>query len=112
MRQLGRVDEARRAYLRAIELGREHLEVNPDDSEARAGLSMALAGYGDCELALEQAQRLESVAELAPTEHYYLALAYQLCEEGAKAREHAQRASAGGIDVTKSPDLEGVSSRN
>jgi Flp pilus assembly protein TadD/TolB-like protein len=110
LRQLGRSGEARRAYLRAIELFRERVDVNPDDSETRAELSMALAGYGDCEQALGQAELLESRSDLAPTEHYYLALAYELCEEGTKAREHAESASAGGIDVTQSPDLESFSS--
>jgi Flp pilus assembly protein TadD/tRNA A-37 threonylcarbamoyl transferase component Bud32 len=106
-RQLDRPDEARRAYDRAIELGREQLQVDTDNAEARAMYSIALAGSGRCDESRQNAGRAMKDAPGNPTLCYYAAIAAAICGDRDTAVLHTRCAIEGGIkvDVTTNPDL-------
>jgi eukaryotic-like serine/threonine-protein kinase len=108
-RQLGRRKEADAAYADAILTGRRQLEVNPKDSETRAGLGMFLAGSRRCaEARPELAQALRAGPE-NPTVHYYAAISFAICGDQPQATEEAVRAIQGGmIDVSVNPDLKAI----
>jgi serine/threonine-protein kinase len=109
-RQLGRPEEARQAYGRAIELGTAQLKVNPRDGQARAELAMWLAGAGRCEQARKETELAALDAAANPTVHYYAAVAASICGDRAAAVRHAVRAVEGGVvaDVRTNPDLRSV----
>jgi tetratricopeptide (TPR) repeat protein len=106
-RQLGRRADAEREYASAIERERAVLSVNPEDTEARAGLGMFLAGAGRCPDAQRETERALAGAQDDPTNQYYAAIAYSLCGNEVKALEAAAKAVRGGIvaDVRTNPDL-------
>jgi len=112
-RQLGRREDAEREYVSAIE--REHavLAVNPEDTEARAGLGMFLAGAGRCSEAQRETERALRRAQDDPTVQYYAAIAHSVCGNEAKALEAATNAVRGGIvaDVRTNPDLKQLLAR-
>jgi eukaryotic-like serine/threonine-protein kinase len=105
-RRLGRTAEAGRAYAGAVERWQAHLQVNPDDTEARAAVAMALAGGRRCEAARAEAAAADS-RRLTPTGAYYLAVALAVCGDDAEATRQAARAVNGGVvsDVRTNPDL-------
>jgi serine/threonine protein kinase/Flp pilus assembly protein TadD len=105
-RQLGRRKEADAAYAEAILTGRRQLEVNPKDSDARAGLGMFLAGSRRCTDARQEIAQALRVEPDRPTVSYYAAVAYAICGDEPLAAEQAVRAIQGGmIDVATNPDL-------
>jgi len=110
-RRLERPVEAKTAYRRAIELGEARLEVNANDPEAGAELSMALAGYGRCDEANDLAAQSTGAKAATPTIHYYAAISYVLCGDPDAAVHHAARAMDGGVDIRTSPDLRPLMSR-
>jgi tetratricopeptide (TPR) repeat protein len=106
-RQLGQIDEAERAYRRAIELTENRLELDPENRDSRLGYAMYLAGLGQCADAEDQiTQSLDPYANV-PEQHYYAALAYAVCGERERVVEHVRHALNGGIvvDVRTNPDL-------
>jgi tetratricopeptide (TPR) repeat protein len=107
LRQLRRTPEAHEAYQQAIERGRRHTEQRPDDTEARAGLAMALAGDGQCPAARTEAARATAAGRLGATTHYYAAVAYALCGARGPAVTQTLHAIDGGVvsDVRTNPDL-------
>jgi tetratricopeptide (TPR) repeat protein/TolB-like protein len=107
LRQLKRTAEAHEAYQQAIERGRRRTESRPDDTEARAGLAMALGGDGQCAAARAEAARATADGRVGPTTHYYAAVAYALCGARGPAVTQAQHAIDGGVvsDVRTNPDL-------
>jgi serine/threonine-protein kinase len=106
-RQLGRRDDAERQYARAIERERTVLDVNPEDSEARAGLAMFLAGAGQCPEARSETEKALTGARDDPTVHYYAAIALSVCGNEVEALAAAASAVRGGVvaDVRTNPDL-------
>lgn len=106
LRQLGRKEEAIRAYQHAIEILSGRLEINPSDRESRAGLAMSLAASGRCEEALDSAQQAVSQSAAAQI-HYYVAVSYALCGKEEPAVYHAGRAIQEGflLDVKTNPDM-------
>jgi serine/threonine-protein kinase len=106
-RRLGRGENAEEAYNRAIELTEARLEVDPADLDTRLAYAMYLAGLGRCvEAEAQIAGALEADVDL-PERHYYAALAYAVCGNGARVIEHTRLALEGGIvaDVQTNPDL-------
>lgn len=108
--QLDRYDEAKAAYLRAAELSKAHIEVNPADAESRAELSMYLAGL---ELCRESRQEAASTLELDPenpTLRFYLAVAFVRCGDRTEAVTHLARAIEGGVvsDAQSNPELQSL----
>ncbi|MCZ6696959.1 MAG: tetratricopeptide repeat protein, partial [Acidobacteria bacterium] len=106
-RQLGQMADARRAYERAIDLGREQLEIKPGNWESRAMISTALAGLGRCDDARDETERAVIDAGKNPTVYYYAAIASVLCNDMTIATRYAGQAIEGGIvaDVRTNPDL-------
>jgi Flp pilus assembly protein TadD len=106
-RQLGRRADAERRYASAVERERGALAVNPEDTEARAGLGMFLAGAGRCDESRKETDRALAGAQDDPTVSYYAAIAHALCGNEAKALEAASNAVRGGVvaDVRTNPDL-------
>lgn len=107
-RQLGREEEATRAYRRAVELGREQLEIDTENTDARAMYSIALAGSGDCVESRVNADRALKGEPGNPTLCYYAAVAAAICNDRAAAVPRTRCAIEGGIkvDVMTNPDLE------
>ncbi len=107
LRQLGRANESRSAYERAVDLGRSQLEVDAGDAESRAMLATALAGLGRCDDAAGEARRGLSDAAGNPAIDYYAAIVCAICRDDAGAIRHAMIAIKGGIiaDVRTNPDL-------
>ncbi len=106
-RQLGRRDDAAREYEHAIERERSVLAVNSEDTEARAGLGMFLAGAGQCDAARRETTRASAGAPDDPMVFYYAAIAHSLCGDEASALDAASKAVRGGVvaDVKTNPDL-------
>jgi Flp pilus assembly protein TadD len=106
-RQLGRREDAGRQYGSAIERERAVLAVNPEDTEARAGLGMFLAGAGQCDDARRETEGALAGAQDDPMVFYYAAIAHSVCGNEAKALEAATSAVRGGVvaDVRTNPDL-------
>ncbi|MGH9334982.1 MAG: protein kinase domain-containing protein, partial [Vicinamibacteria bacterium] len=112
-RQLGRRDDAARHYHAAIELEQSAVQINPEDTEARAGLSLFLAGVGRCEESRTEAGRAVSESQGNPMIRYYAAISYAICGDEAEALESAAAAVRGGVvaDVKTNPDLKGLVAR-
>jgi len=112
-RQLGRREDADREYVGAIDRERAVLAVNPEDTEARAGLGMFLAGAGRCREAESETEQALNGAQNDPMVHYYAAIAHSVCGNEAKALEAATSAVRGGVvaDVRTNPDLKHLRGR-
>jgi serine/threonine-protein kinase len=106
-RQLGRRVDAEREYGRAIERERAALEVNAEDTEARAILGMFLAGAGRCPEAQRETARASAGDPEDPMLFYYAAIAHSLCGDESGALDAASKAVRGGVvaDVKTNPDL-------
>jgi len=108
--QLGRQDEAREAYQRALEFTNKYLDLHPDDARSYVLGAGALARLGETDRAKEWAERAISLARDDDAILYNAgcALAVVGDEEGAlDALEHAISAGlAGGDWVPQDPDWE------
>jgi tetratricopeptide (TPR) repeat protein/tRNA A-37 threonylcarbamoyl transferase component Bud32/TolB-like protein len=109
-RQMGRGTDARDAYARAIELGEARLRVNATDAQARAALSLHLAGAGRCGDARSEVERTVAEADTIPIIHFYAAVAHAVCGDREAASRDAARAVAGGVvaEIRTNPDLRKV----
>jgi tetratricopeptide (TPR) repeat protein/tRNA A-37 threonylcarbamoyl transferase component Bud32 len=109
-RQIGRGAEARDAYARAIVLGEARLRVNATDAQARAALSLRLAGAGRCADARREVARAVTEADKTPIIHFYAAVAYAVCSDREAAFREATRAVEGGVvaELKTNPDLRKV----
>jgi serine/threonine-protein kinase len=109
LRQLGRQREANAAYEKAIAMARERLEIDPSNSELRAGAAMFLAGSGRCTEARAESSRAVSAESNAnAAAHSYAAVTYAICRDRQAAVGEARKAVEGGAeaDVRSNPDLE------
>ncbi len=107
-RQLGRRGDAEGQYEKAIERERAILDVDSEDTEARAGLGMFLAGAGRCDEARRETESASKGAPEDPMVFYYAAIAHSLCGDEESALEAATKAVRGGVmaDVKTNPDLQ------
>ncbi|MEM9558117.1 MAG: tetratricopeptide repeat protein [Acidobacteriota bacterium] len=104
----GRDDEARDAYLRAVQLVRDALEPRPNDSELLSRLALYLAKRGDRRDALAALTRLESLDDLEATALFRIAVAHEVLGDRISALEALRDALAEGFslaEVRTDPEL-------
>jgi tetratricopeptide (TPR) repeat protein len=78
-------DKARPAYEHAIQLVKEEIAKNPNQTDLRIDLAMYLAKAGDKEKALKEIKPVEAARDTNPSDLYNSALVYELCGR----RDHA-----------------------
>jgi len=98
---------ARKAYEKAAELSRDNLTINPDDSVTRSALALALAGCGQCEQALTEAEKAAAKPADDPQLHYLSAIAFVVCKDEERAISKIEQLLKAGVlsDVRTNPDL-------
>ncbi len=104
---------ARTAYEKAAELCRDNLTINPDDSVTRSALALALAGCGQCEQALTEAEKAAAKPADDPQLHYLAAIAFVVCRDEERAISKIELLLKAGVlsDVRTNPDLAPLLSR-
>jgi tetratricopeptide (TPR) repeat protein len=106
---LGRHDEAREAYRRALRVVERHMDLNPDDARAATMRGVSLCRVGRPEEGLDWAERAGALDPLDPGVRYNVACVLAL--EGATDRalhalEEALRAGFGRVEwILRDPDL-------
>lgn len=98
---------ARAAYEKAAELCLENLRINPDDGVIRSSLALALAGCGECEQALLEADKVAARPAEDPQLHYQAAIAFVVCKNEERAIAKIEQLLKAGVlsDVRTNPDL-------
>jgi adenylate cyclase len=106
--QLGRHDEARKAYQQALEVTTRYLELHPDDARSYVLGAGALARLGESERAREWAERAMSLASDDDAILYNAGCALAVVGEEQQALDALERAIsaglAGGDWVSHDPD--------
>jgi adenylate cyclase len=106
--QLGRHDEARKAYQRALEFTTKYLDLHPDDARSYVLGAGALARLGESERASKWAERAMSLAPDDDAILYNAACALAVVGEEERALDALERAIgaglAGGDWVSHDPD--------
>lgn len=107
--QGGREDEARRCYEEAVRLGRQRLEINPNDHEGRAALALNLIKAGQADAAREELAVLARQERLGRDAHWQLGEAVFLLEDIEPALKHFRHAMELGLNpeqMAHNPALE------
>jgi adenylate cyclase len=106
--QLGRNDEARKAYQRALDFTTKYLDLHPDDARSYVLGAGALARLGESERARESAERAMSLAPDDDAILYNAGCALAVVGEEERALDALERAIsaglAGGDWVSQDPD--------
>lgn len=110
--KLGRCDEARQAYDRALQSGRRYLELNPNDARTYVLGAGALARLGETAQAKAWAERAMSLAPDDDAILYNAGCALAVVGENEGALDALERAMtaglAGGDWVSQDPDWEAL----
>lgn len=104
----GNQAKAKDAYLRAIQLAREKLAANPEDSNLRSSIAGWLSKRGDSAEALTEAARAEASPQKKPGALFKCALAYEIAGKRDKALQALQAAVDGGYslrEIRTEPEL-------
>jgi tetratricopeptide (TPR) repeat protein/predicted Ser/Thr protein kinase len=104
----GNEAKAKDAYLRAIQLGREKLATNPEDSNLRSSIAGWLAKRGDKAEALSEAARVDASPQKKPGTLFKCALAYEIAGKRDKALASLAAAIEGGYalrEIENEPEL-------
>jgi serine/threonine-protein kinase len=104
----GREDEARRAYLRALQLLRPQLDERPDDATLLSRQALYLAKRGECDRAAGDLERLGALAAADASSLYRAAVAYEVCgrrERALAALGEALAAGFSAVEVRSDPEL-------
>ena len=104
----GKEEEAKDAYLRAIQLLRDELPQDSENFLLRSRLALYLAKRGDTEEALAEIERIGSSEELGPGTLFRLAVASEICGARDKALEELAKALRAGFsqdEVRRDPEL-------
>jgi adenylate cyclase len=108
--QLGRSDEARKAYQRALEFTTKYLDLQPDDARSYVLGAGALARLGETERATQWADRAMSLAPDDDAILYNAGCALAVVGEKERALDALERAIgaglAGGDWIPQDPDWE------
>jgi eukaryotic-like serine/threonine-protein kinase len=107
LRQLHRSDEARAAYMKALDLAETRLRVNPKDATYRAAVSMWLAGAGRCDEAEREMNTAVGQEPKNPVLLCYAAQAAAVCGNEQLTIDYATRAMRGGASgqIKMNPDV-------
>ncbi len=104
----GREEEAREAYLRAVQLVSSELAVNPENPTHRSRLAVYLAKRGDREAALSELALLDSLAAPDASVLFRSLLAYEIAGERDVALAKLDRALTAGYslqEIRSEPEL-------
>jgi eukaryotic-like serine/threonine-protein kinase len=104
----GKENEARRAYLRALQLLRQQLEERPDDVTLLSRQALYLAKRGECDKASGDLERLGKLAASDPGSVYRSAVAFEVCKQRERALDALGRALKAGysiVEVRTDPEL-------
>jgi eukaryotic-like serine/threonine-protein kinase len=104
----GKEEEARRAYLRALQLLRQQLEERPDDVTLLSRQALYLAKRGECDKASGDLERLGKLAASDPGSLYRSAVAFEVCKQRERALAALGRALKAGfsiVEVRTDPEL-------
>lgn len=107
----GKREKARDAYLRAIELANERLEINPHDLEAIIRIAGFYAAIEDREQAFHFIRQVENMEPVTSEVMYRLGAAYERLGERAEALYWIEKSLRNGYsihDVLAQPELEGL----
>jgi len=92
-------DKAKPAYEHAIQLVREEIAKNPNQTELRVDLAMYLAKSGDKDGALTELKPVEAAHDANPSDLYNSALVYELCGKRDQALDALLAAVKAGQDL-------------
>jgi len=110
LQQLGREDEACRAYQAAIDSAQNHLELNPGDSRAYSLGAGSLARLGDKERAKQWTEQAMALAPEDPVMLYNAACQMAVLGESERALDVLERSIEAGVAVGEwiknDPDFE------
>ena len=104
----GKEEEAKRAYLRALQLLRQQLAERPDDLTLLSRQALYLAKRGECDKASGDLERLDKVAASDPGSLYRSAVAFEVCQQRERALAALGRALKAGfsiVEVRTDPEL-------
>jgi eukaryotic-like serine/threonine-protein kinase len=87
LRQLGRTDEAKEYYAKAIARLRAAAQANPSDDKTRAVLAMALAATGECKEAADQSRGVLARHPDSPELNAYCAITISRCGDAKWAKQ-------------------------
>jgi tetratricopeptide (TPR) repeat protein len=92
-------DKAKPAYEHAIQLVREEIARNPNQTELRVDLALYLAKTGDKDRALKELKPVEAAHDTNPSDLYISALVYELCGKRDQALDALLAAVKAGQDL-------------
>jgi serine/threonine protein kinase/Flp pilus assembly protein TadD len=92
-------NQAKPAYEHAIQLVREEIAKNPNQSDLRLDLAMYLAKSGDKDGALKELKPVEAAHDSNPSDLYSFALVYELCGKRDQALNALLAAVKAGQDL-------------
>jgi adenylate cyclase len=108
--QLGRGDEARKAYQRALEFTTKYLDLQPDDARSYVLGAGALARLRETERAKEWAERAMSLAPDDDAILYNAGCAFAVVGDEERALDALERAIGAGLEggdwIPQDPDWE------
>lgn len=108
---LGKTQESRAAWQKAVSLLKTSLAVNPSSRDTLASLALYQAKLGDAEAAKGALQKLNSEAPLGNGQLYTEALAYELMHERDSALRALKKSLDGGysrFEVNHAPELQAL----
>ena len=105
---VGAHQKAHDSYVRAVQLGREHLAANPDDADARSSLALYLMRDDRSKEALAELDRVLAQNNPVPAVLFKSAIVVELAGQRQRALELLGRSLASGYqlrEITHEPDL-------